>query len=162
MRQLRWLGRTGAEALGWVLIPVGIVMMPAPGPGTLVLVAGVALLARRYVWARRLLGPLQRRAIEAARYGVATVPRIALSALGAAWLVVAGALWWVNPEIGEHTVLGLTVGPRLPAGGWVTATGLWASALVAVVLLVYSVLRWRGPGPEPGLEMECPRQESNL
>lgn len=160
MRQLRWLGRTGAEALGWVLIPVGIVMMPAPGPGTLVLVAGMALLARRYAWARRLLDPLQRRAVDAARYGVATWPRIALSALGAAWLVVVGAVWFVDPEIGERTVLGLDLGPRLPAGGWVTATGLWVSALAAVVLLVYSVIRWRDPVVPA--DAGCPRQESNL
>lgn len=141
----RWIGRTGAEALGWVLLPIGVVMMPAPGPGTLVVVAAIALLARRYVWAQRVLDPLERKAVEAARFGVATWPRIALSLLGALWLVVLGAIWWANPEIPEFDVLGVGFGPRLPAGGWFTALGLWASAAVALGLLAYSIARWRRP-----------------
>ena len=51
-----WLLRTGREALGWILIPVGIVLWPAPGPGTLVLLAAFTLLAPRYAWARWVLG----------------------------------------------------------------------------------------------------------
>lgn len=141
----RWMGRTGAEALGWVLIPVGIVLMPAPGPGTLVLVAGVALLARRYTWAQRVLEPLQRRAVEAAKYGVASVFRIALSLVGVAWLVTLGFIWWISPDIPEFTVLGVGFGPSLPAAGWVSAVGLWVSALAALVLLIYSIIRWRDP-----------------
>ncbi len=65
-RLRRWFKRTGSEILGWVLIPVGIIMMPAPGPGTLVLVAGVALLAPHHAWAQRILDPLRKQAIEAA------------------------------------------------------------------------------------------------
>ena len=141
----RWVGRFGLEALGWILIPVGIVLMPAPGPGLLILVAGVALLSRRYRWARRLLDPLQKRAIEAAKYGVATVPRIALSLLGVLWLVVAGVIWWSDPEIPEFTVLGVGFGPHLPAAGWVSAIGLWASAAAALGLLIFSIIRWRKP-----------------
>lgn len=139
----RWIGRTGAEALGWLLIPVGIVLIPAPGPGLLVLVAGIALLSRRYAWARRLLDPLQRRAVEAAKYGVATLPRIALSVLGIVWLVVLGVVWWSSPEIPEFSVLGVGFGPTLPAAGWASALGLWASAAAALGLLVFSIARWR-------------------
>lgn len=140
-----WVGRTGLEVLGWVLIPVGIVMMPAPGPGTLVLVAGIALLARRYTWAQRVLEPLERNAVAAAKFGVATWPRIAFSALGGLWLAALGVVWWINPEIPEFDVLGVGFGPALPAGGWVTALGLWVSAAAAMGLLVYSIVRWREP-----------------
>lgn len=140
-----WFRRTGSELLGWVLIPLGIVLMPAPGPGTLVLVAGLALLAPHYAWARRILDPLERRAVEAAKFGVATWPRIAFSALGGLWLVVLGVVWWVSPEIPEFEVLGVGFGPELPAAGWVTAVGLWVSAAAALGLLAYSVVRWREP-----------------
>jgi hypothetical protein len=140
-----WFRRTGSEALGWLLVPVGIVMMPAPGPGTLVLVAGLALLARHYVWAQRLLEPLERTAVEAARFGVATLPRIFLSVLGVVWLVALGVIWWTKPDIPEFELLGIGFGPELPAAGWGTALGLWTSAAAALGLLVYSIAKWREP-----------------
>ncbi|MCW2769814.1 MAG: hypothetical protein JWR27_1247 [Aeromicrobium sp.] len=140
-----WFQRTGSEILGWTLIPVGIVLMPLPGPGMIIVVAGVALLSRNYVWAQRLLDPLERRAVEAARYGVATLPRIALGFLGGLWLAVLGVIWWISPEIPEFEVLSVGFGPQLPAHGWATALGLWASALAAWGVLAYSVAKWRHP-----------------
>jgi len=138
-----WFRRTGVEIAGWTLVAIGIPLMPLPGPGTIVLVAGVALLSRRYVWAQKLLGPLERRAVEAAKFGVATIPRIAMSALGCVWLFAVGVVWWKGPNIPEFTLIGLDFGPELPGAGLVTALGLWASAIAALVLLVYSVKRWR-------------------
>ncbi|MEJ7633738.1 PGPGW domain-containing protein [Aeromicrobium sp.] len=142
-----WFQRTGREILGWILIPLGLVLMPLPGPGLLIVVAGVALLSRHYVWAQKLLGPLERRAIEAAKYGVATWPRILLGFLGGLWLVSLGVVWWISPEIPEFEVLSVGFGPQLPAHGWATALGLWASAAAAWGLLVYSVIRWHEPKP---------------
>ena len=140
-----WFRRTGSEALGWVLVVVGFVLWPLPGPGLLIVVTGVALLSRHYDWARRLLDPLRERAVAAARYGVATWPRITLSFLGGVWLMFLGVVWWRSPRIPEFEVLGIGFGPSLPAAGWATALGLVASALVAWGLLVYSVKRWRRP-----------------
>jgi len=101
-----WIRGAGAELVGWALIPVGIILMPLPGPGMLIVVSGVALLARRHVWAQRMLGPLQRRAIDAAKYGVATIPRIAMSVFGGIWLIAVGFVWWRSPTIPEFTLLG--------------------------------------------------------
>jgi hypothetical protein len=115
----------------------------------LIVVAGVALLSRRHVWARRLLDPLRRRAVEAARYGVATWPRIIVSFLGGVWLVALGFVWWISPEIPEFSILNIGFGPQLPAHGWGTAVGLWASALAAWSLLAYSVVRYHEPHPGP-------------
>lgn len=139
----RWFRRTGSEILGWTLVAIGIPMMPLPGPGTIVLVAGIALLAPHYSWARKILDPLRRQAVEAARYGVATLPRITVSALGGLWLFLAGVVWWVAPTIPEFDVLGVGFGPQLPASGWATGLGLMASAVAAWSLLAYSVRRWR-------------------
>lgn len=44
---------------GFTLIAVGIVMIVTPGPGWLVIVMGLAMLAAEYVWARRLLDRLK-------------------------------------------------------------------------------------------------------
>lgn len=135
-------GSTGSFVLGWALVVVGIPLMPLPGPGTIVIVAGVALLARHYVWAQKLLDPLRTKAVEAARVGVETWPRITGSALGGLWLFCLGIVWWMSPTIPEFDLLGRHFGPRLPFAGWGTGLGLVASALAGWSLLAYSVKRW--------------------
>ena len=140
-----WFRRTGSEILGWVVVVLGLVLMPLPGPGMVIAVSGLAILSRHYVWAQRVLGPLERKATEAAKFGVETWPRIAVSFLGGLWLAVLGVIWWIGPDIPEFEVLGVGFGPELPAQGWVTALGLWASAAAAIGLLVYSVVKWRDP-----------------
>jgi uncharacterized protein (TIGR02611 family) len=44
---------------GFTLVAVGIVMIVTPGPGWLVILMGLAMLAAEYVWARRLLDRLK-------------------------------------------------------------------------------------------------------
>ncbi|HPU13525.1 MAG TPA: PGPGW domain-containing protein [Aeromicrobium sp.] len=137
-----WFHRTGSEALGWTLIVLGLFMLVMPGPGLLAMLGGVALLARHYVWADRIFEPLEEKAIEAAKFGVGSIWRIAASVLGIIFVVSVGALWWYSPTIPEFSILGVGFGPKLPAGGWPGATGLWFSSLIALVLLVYSIKRW--------------------
>lgn len=139
----RRLRDTASFVLGWTLVIVGIPLLPLPGPGTIVIVAGVALLSRHYVWAQRILEPLRRRAIEAAKLGVETWPRIAMSALGGLWLFFLGLVWWAGPTIPEFELAGFQLGPELPLAGWATGLGLIASAVVGWGLLAYSVKRWR-------------------
>lgn len=40
---------------GFTLLLVGVAMIALPGPGWLTIVAGLAILAGEYVWARKLL-----------------------------------------------------------------------------------------------------------
>ncbi|MFT4188915.1 MAG: PGPGW domain-containing protein [Aeromicrobium sp.] len=138
-----WFLGVGSLTLGWILVVVGALMMPLPGPGMIGLVSGVALLARHYAWARRVLDPLQFRAVEAAKYSVATIPRIIVSFLGGLWLFATGVLWCWSPTIPEFTVLGVGFGPELPAAGWGVGLGLAVSGSAAWALLGYSVWRWR-------------------
>lgn len=159
-----WFERLGVEILGWILIPVGLVLMPLPGPGMLIVVAGVALLSRRHAWAQRILEPLRRKAVDAAKYGVATWPRIFLSFLGGVWLVALGVVWWISPEIPEFELFDVSIGPDLPGAGVVTALILWMAAaavwlrvalrgdrlsrfrLTAIVALVtLGLIWWYGP-----------------
>jgi len=44
---------------------VGIVLIPLPGPGWLIVFGGLAILATEYVWARRLLNYSRRRVGQA-------------------------------------------------------------------------------------------------
>jgi uncharacterized protein (TIGR02611 family) len=49
------LWRIGVTLLGLAVIAVGIVLLPLPGPGWLIIFAGLGLLATEYEWASRLL-----------------------------------------------------------------------------------------------------------
>jgi hypothetical protein len=138
---LRWFRRTGSEVLGWVLVAIGLALLVLPGPGLLALVAGVAVLAQHYHWARRILDPLHDHAVEAAKDGVSTKARVMVGVAGVLWLIALGVVWLISPPIPEFAVWGWEVGPRLP-GGSATGIGLIASGVAGGALLAYSVKRW--------------------
>jgi uncharacterized protein (TIGR02611 family) len=47
--------RIAVTVVGFALLAGGLVMMVTPGPGILVIIAGLAVLATEYAWARRTL-----------------------------------------------------------------------------------------------------------
>ena len=57
--------RVGITIGGVVLLILGVVMLVLPGPGLLVIIAGLAVLATEYVWAQRLLRIARERATQA-------------------------------------------------------------------------------------------------
>ena len=54
--------RIGVLVVGLALLSVGAVLLVLPGPGLLVIVGGLALLATEFAWARRLLVRVRERA----------------------------------------------------------------------------------------------------
>lgn len=52
---LRGAYRSGVLVVGVLVVLVGIVLLPLPGPGMLVIVLGVTILASEFGWARRPL-----------------------------------------------------------------------------------------------------------
>lgn len=59
MRNVKRVVRT---VFGFTLLAIGVVMLVTPGPGWVVIFAGLAVLAAEYLWARRLLDRLKDRA----------------------------------------------------------------------------------------------------
>lgn len=55
----RFIGRNAKRVAitvaGFAVIVVGLILVPLPGPGWLIVFGGLAILATEYVWARRLL-----------------------------------------------------------------------------------------------------------
>jgi uncharacterized protein (TIGR02611 family) len=45
---------------GFTLLVIGVVMIVTPGPGWLVILLGLGLLAAEFVWARRLMDRMKR------------------------------------------------------------------------------------------------------
>jgi uncharacterized protein (TIGR02611 family) len=54
--------RMAIFVVGVVLLAAGIVMLVIPGPGLLVIIAGLAVLATEFVWAERLLDQAKEKA----------------------------------------------------------------------------------------------------
>ena len=67
------------EVVGWILILAGLAALVLPGPGLLMLFAGLVVLSQQYEWAERRLEPVERVAKRAAAEGVETWLRVALS-----------------------------------------------------------------------------------
>lgn len=83
------IGRIGA---GVVVVLIGIALWPLPGPGTLTVIAGLALLSTDVPFARRLLQRLRDR-LPSDEKGKMPKSVIALSLTGS--LLVTGlSLWW--------------------------------------------------------------------
>lgn len=66
-KTLRQARRLIVLVVGMTLLLAGIVMLITPGPGLLVIVAGLSLLAAEFVWARRLLDKIKAKSSEVSR-----------------------------------------------------------------------------------------------
>jgi uncharacterized protein (TIGR02611 family) len=126
---------------GWLLVVVGIIAMPLPGPGLLILLSGLVVLSQEYEWAERRVEPVKEKAIQGAKQGVATYPRIAFAALSATAVVAVGVWWSYDPRIPTVWL----IGPRIPfhLGGWPTGSSIVLSGLIAWGVLIYSIKRYR-------------------
>ena len=57
--------RIAVTVAGGFVVIVGVALLVLPGPGILVIIAGLAILATEYVWAERLLRMAKERAVQA-------------------------------------------------------------------------------------------------
>lgn len=126
--------------LGWALVLVGIAGLVLPGPGLLLILAGILVLAQEVAWAQRQVEPMRRRAFDAAEQSVQTWPRIIASVLSACIVFAFGVFWGLDPQI---PTVG-PIGPDLPFGGWTTGASIIVSALIALGLIGYSIRTFRG------------------
>jgi uncharacterized protein (TIGR02611 family) len=86
------LKKFAVTLVGAALLLVGLAMMVLPGPGLLLIVAGLAVLATEYVWARALLERARRQAQHVQQAAVASPMRTGASMLFALGLGVLGVI----------------------------------------------------------------------
>lgn len=109
---------------GGALLLIGIALLVLPGPGLLLVLAGLLVLSSEFPAVARYVDPVRVRAMRAAEESVSSPLRITGSALAAAALTAAGVIWGLMPG--------------LPFGGWATGSGLILSGLILAALLVWS------------------------
>ncbi|MEO7127028.1 MAG: PGPGW domain-containing protein [Nakamurella sp.] len=134
------LTRIGLEVLGWVLLAGGIAALVLPGPGLLLLAAGLWVLAKNYRWADRLLDPVKRAGYRGAAEGVKTWPRIIGSSALALALIGLGIFWGIGPAAPGWWPL---AAKWWLFGGWGTGVFLIVSGLLALVLIGWSIKNFR-------------------
>jgi len=133
-RELRALAATVA---GFFLLIVGVLLLVLPGPGLLLVLAGLLLLSDRFAWARRITGPVRDRAVVAARAGVESGWRLAGSTATGLVLITAGVVLGIDDE--------------LPGSGWAVGAGLVVSGVALLGVLIWSWRTYRVPErPAPG------------
>lgn len=126
---MRLLRRVVKTVVGGALVALGVALLVLPGPGLLVVLAGLVVLASEFPSLHRFLEPVRRKAYEAADASVANSTRLALSTAFGLALVAVGVVWAWNPGV--------------PFGGIGVGLGLVVSGLAVLVLLVISLRRVR-------------------
>jgi hypothetical protein len=123
--------RVALGTAGGVVLLVGVALLVLPGPGLLLVLAGVVLLSRAVPAVARFEEPLRIRATAAVEASVASPWRIAGTLLAGLGLIGAGVVWGVRPVRG------------LPFAGWSTGSSLILSGLILLGLLGWSYRRAR-------------------
>lgn len=109
---------------GAILLLAGVALLVLPGPGLLLVLAGMIVLARAFPRLERHVEPVRARAMQAAEESVSSPWRLVGSLLTGAVLVGAGVVWGLMPD--------------LPSGGWPTGAALIVSGVLLFALLVQS------------------------
>ncbi|MFL6121102.1 PGPGW domain-containing protein [Actinophytocola sp.] len=108
---------------------MGVALLVLPGPGLLLVLAGLLILASEFPALERHIDPVRDRAMKAAEDSVSSPLRIAGSVLCGLALLAAGIVW------------GLRLISWLPLPGWSTGSSLILSGIVLFVLLGWSYRR---------------------
>ncbi|NDU71885.1 hypothetical protein GWI34_04485 [Actinomadura sp. DSM 109109] len=123
-------GRSSRQALvvigGGAVLLAGVALLVLPGPGLLLVLAGLLILSREFPAVNRYVEPVRERAIQAAEESVTSWWRLTGSVLTGLALIGAGVAWGLVEE--------------LPLSGWSTGSGLILSGLILFGLLFWS---WR-------------------
>jgi Putative transmembrane protein (PGPGW) len=118
--------RAALAVTGGVILLAGVALLVLPGPGLLLVLAGLLLLASEFPALERYVDPVRDRAMKAAEDSVSSPLRIAGSVLCGLALIAAGVLW------------GLRVFPWLPFPGWSAGSSLILSGVLLFALLWWS------------------------
>lgn len=86
--------RIGIAVLGLLIVATGIVLLPLPGPGWLIIFLGLGIWASEFSWAQRLLG-FARDKVRAWEQWLRGQPWWVSALVGLATLLFVLAIFWV-------------------------------------------------------------------
>ncbi|MGH3243989.1 MAG: PGPGW domain-containing protein [Spirillospora sp.] len=115
--------------VGGLVLLTGVALLVLPGPGLLLVLAGLLILSREFPAVNRYVEPIREKAIQAAEDSVTSWWRLTGSILTGLTLLGAGVVWALVEE--------------LPLSGWSTGSGLILSGFILFGLLYWSYRRVR-------------------
>lgn len=114
-------------AAGGLLLIVGVALLILPGPGLLLVLAGLITLSSVFPALNRHVEPVRKRAMQAAESSVSSPLRIVGSVAAGLALIAAGILWGLVSWVPLH--------------GWATGSSLILSGVILLGLLGWSYRR---------------------
>ncbi|GAA3988490.1 PGPGW domain-containing protein [Allokutzneria multivorans] len=129
MAASKQLKRVLIMLLGGALVLVGVVLLVLPGPGLLLVLAGLVTLAAEFPSLEKYVDPVRDRAMKGMEAAVSSPLNVAGSVLAGLGLIGLGVVW------------GLRLFPWLPLPGWATGSSLIISGVILFGLLGYSYHR---------------------
>jgi uncharacterized protein (TIGR02611 family) len=97
----RWSLKVAIGVFGGALVVLGLIMVPAPGPGWLVVIAGLSVLALEYAWARHLL-ELVKRHVRVWTHWIGARSLAFRAVVGLGGLAALGFAAWVSLKYAMH------------------------------------------------------------
>jgi hypothetical protein len=133
---MKWLKKSAVTVVGIALVAGGIALLVLPGPGILLVAAGLAVLATEYVWAQRLVGKAKESAKKAQKEAVASPWRTGGTVAFALGSIAVGVLMLVIDDVSWPAL------DSMADSVWGPVTGS-VLILTALVLLTTTVVAWR-------------------
>jgi uncharacterized protein (TIGR02611 family) len=93
---LRHAKKLGVAIAGGFVVLVGVVAIPYPGPGWLIIFAGLAILATEFTWAQRLLDHLRAYYDSLQEQLKNQPPHMKIISLVATGVVILTTVWLTN------------------------------------------------------------------
>lgn len=125
MMVVRHLRRGAIAVLGVAVVGLGIVLLPLPGPGFLVIAAGLTILATEFEWAERWLDRVRDRALQAAEQATKNWWSATITVLAALSMLAVGVLVTINRD--------------WPFASIGTGVGIMIGALAALATAIYAI-----------------------
>lgn len=147
------LKRFAVTVVGVLLLALGVAMLVLPGPGIVVIVGGLAVLATEYVWARNQLERARTHAVKAQEAAVANPVATVFTFAFAAALIAIGLLVTLVDDVAWPVFDRRLDGFSSPVtGGIFFVTGL--------LLVTTTVLTLRGARGEATTYLDGPDDDS--
>ena len=90
--------KIGIGALGTIVVAIGIVLIPFPGPGWAIVIVGLAILALEFAWAKNLL-EFTKRYVQSWTHWVGRQSLSMRALIGVVGMIFVSAIVWLSVKM---------------------------------------------------------------